>query len=93
MGSDIIRLRTDHPLVGRIFFMEGEKSLGAIMLGRGAESDVTIPDYPISNTTVRFNGPKKAILTDVGSTNGTFVEFERSSPTILALLKTEPVWY
>ena len=33
MGSDIIRLRTDHPLVGRIFFMEGEKSLGQIMLG------------------------------------------------------------
>jgi len=88
MGSDIIRLRTDHPLVGRIFFMEGEKSLGQIMLGRGADSDVTIPDYPISKHHCTFQWSKEGyILSDMGSTNGTFVEFERLEPNDPCLIE------
>lgn len=81
MGSDIIRVRTDHPLVGRIFFMEGKKAIGEIMLGRGSDSDVTIPDYPISKHHCTFQWSKEGyIITDVGSTNGTYVEFERLEP-------------
>jgi len=78
MSGGVPRLRTDHPLVGRVFFIEGNTSLGLITLGRDSDSDVTIPDYPISKNHCTFQYTTEGhVITDVGSTNGTYVEFDR----------------
>ena len=47
-------------------------------MGRGTEADLTVEDTGVSRLHVRFERTEYGtILTDLGSTNGTFVEDQR----------------
>ncbi len=59
---------------GRRFHLTGESTT----VGRGTEADITIEDTGVSRVHARFDVTEfGTILTDLGSTNGTFVEDQR----------------
>lgn len=64
----------EHPIID----VDGEKWLlteQVTVLGRGHEADITIDDSGVSRKHVELRvTPTGVILTDLGSTNGTFVE-------------------
>jgi len=66
-----------HPLLdidGRRFHLTGETTV----IGRGSEADIVVDDSGVSREHVKFERtPFGTILTDLGSTNGTFVEDQR----------------
>jgi len=68
---------TRYPLLdidGKQYHLTGE----ATIVGRGSESDIVIDDTGVSRQHVRFERTEYGtILTDLGSTNGTFVEDQR----------------
>lgn len=70
-------LNTRRPLIdvdGRRFHLTGESTT----IGRGTEADILIEDTGISRVHARFDVTEfGTILTDLGSTNGTFVEDQR----------------
>ena len=72
-----------HPLLdidGTRYYLTGE----ATVLGRGSESDIVVDDTGVSRRHVRLEvTPHGTILTDLGSTNGTFVEDQRVSEATL----------
>ncbi len=50
----------------------------ATVVGRGSEADIVVDDTGVSRTHIRFEVTEYGtILTDLGSTNGTFVEDQR----------------
>lgn len=52
-------------------------------IGRGAQSDLVLPDDSVSTTHARLDFEDGAWrLTDLGSTNGTFVESVRLAPEV-----------
>ena len=54
---------------------------GPIMLGRSGDNDIAIPEYSISKRQCTFEFEPDGIkITDLGSTNGTFVEDVRIPP-------------
>lgn len=67
----------DHPIID----IDGEKWLlteEVTVIGRGSEADITVNDSGVSRKHVEFRiTPSGVILTDLGSTNGTFVEGHR----------------
>lgn len=67
----------DHPIID----IDGEKWLltePVTVVGRGSEADITINDSGVSRQHVEFRvTPSGVILTDLGSTNGTYVEGHR----------------
>lgn len=66
-----------HPIID----VDGEKWLlteDVTVIGRGSEADITVSDSGVSRKHVEFRiTPSGVILTDLGSTNGTFVEGHR----------------
>ena len=68
---------TRRPLIdvdGRRFHLTGESTT----IGRGTEADIVIEDTGVSRVHARFDVTEfGTILTDLGSTNGTFVEDQR----------------
>lgn len=66
-----------HPIID----IDGEKWLlteDVTVLGRGSEADIAVNDPGVSRQHVEFRiTPSGVILTDLGSTNGTFVEGHR----------------
>lgn len=66
-----------HPLIdigGQRYHLTGEVTI----LGRGSEADVVVPDTGVSRKHVKLEVTDfGTILTDLGSTNGTFVEDQR----------------
>ena len=54
------------------------------VIGRGTEADIVVDDNGVSRRHVRFEvTPEGTILTDLGSTNGTFVEEQRITEVTL----------
>jgi len=54
------------------------------VIGRGTESDIVVDDNGVSRRHIRFEvTPEGTILTDLGSTNGTFVEEQRVNEVTL----------
>ncbi|WP_062381059.1 FhaA domain-containing protein [Demequina pelophila] len=72
-----------HPLLdidGVRYYLTGESTV----LGRGGEADIVVDDTGVSRRHVRLEvTPHGTILTDMGSTNGTFVEDQRVSEATL----------
>jgi hypothetical protein len=70
-------LNTRRPLIdvdGRRFHLTGESTT----IGRGTEADILIEDTGVSRVHARFDVTEfGTILTDLGSTNGTYVEDQR----------------
>ena len=70
-------LNARRPLIdvdGRRFHLTGESTT----VGRGTEADIVIEDTGVSRVHARFDVTEfGTILTDLGSTNGTFVEDQR----------------
>jgi diguanylate cyclase (GGDEF)-like protein len=69
------------PVPGRVFRM-GAESKRAYVAGRASEADFAIPDATVSRQHARFwiecgSGEDRALVEDLGSTNGTFVNGER----------------
>jgi hypothetical protein len=66
-----------HPLIdigGHRYHLTGEVTI----IGRGSEADIVVPDTGISRRHVKLEVTEfGTILTDLGSTNGTFVEDQR----------------
>lgn len=66
-----------HPIID----IDGQKWLltePVTVIGRGSEADITVNDSGISRRHVEFRiTPSGVILTDLGSTNGTYVEGHR----------------
>lgn len=66
-----------HPLIdigGQRYHLTGEVTV----IGRGSEADIVIPDTGVSRKHVKLEVTDfGTILTDLGSTNGTFVEDQR----------------
>lgn len=64
----------EHPILD----INGEKWLlteAVTVVGRGSEADITVDDSGVSRKHVEFRvTPSGVILTDLGSTNGTYVE-------------------
>ncbi|MSS84055.1 DUF2662 domain-containing protein [Actinomycetaceae bacterium WB03_NA08] len=64
----------DHPIID----IDGEKWLlteAVTVVGRGSEADITVNDSGVSRKHVEFRiTPTGVIITDLGSTNGTYVE-------------------
>jgi len=59
---------------GRRFHLTGPTTV----IGRGSEADIVVDDTGVSRTHIRFEVTDLGtILTDLGSTNGTFVEDQR----------------
>jgi pSer/pThr/pTyr-binding forkhead associated (FHA) protein len=70
-------------LAGRVWFIErrGRKGGAALTVGRSAENDLVIPEYSLSRNHCAFGYDYKGVfVTDLGSTNGTFVEGRRLEP-------------
>lgn len=68
------------PLFGKMVLLQ----TGSVVLGRSADADITIDDEGISRRHVRLDYKKgKTIITDMGSTNGTYVNGERIAETEL----------
>ena len=67
----------DHPIID----IDGERWLltePVVVLGRGSEADIKVDDSGVSRKHVELRvTPSGVILTDLGSTNGTFVEGHR----------------
>lgn len=67
----------DHPIID----VDGEKWLlteDVTVVGRSSKADITVDDAGVSRKHVEFRiTPDGVILTDLGSTNGTFVEGHR----------------
>jgi hypothetical protein len=76
--TDLNETLTLSKLVGRVFPLIKNRNSppGPVLIGRSAESDVTIPDYSISNRHCFFvlASGQGVQLGDSGSTNGTFVD-------------------
>jgi len=54
------------------------------VIGRGTEADIVVDDNGVSRKHIRFEvTPEGTILTDLGSTNGTFVEEQRVTEVTL----------
>ncbi|WP_062464998.1 FhaA domain-containing protein [Demequina soli] len=72
-----------YPLIdidGTRYYLTGE----ATTLGRGSESDIVVDDSGVSRRHVRLEVTDHGtILTDLGSTNGTFIEDQRVSEATL----------
>jgi len=70
-------LNSRRPLIdvdGRRFYLTGESTT----VGRGTEADIVIEDTGVSRVHARFDVTEfGTILTDLASTNGTFVEDQR----------------
>jgi hypothetical protein len=66
-----------HPLIdigGQRYHLTGEVTV----VGRGTESDIVVPDTGVSRKHIKLEVTEfGTILTDLGSTNGTFVEDQR----------------
>lgn len=81
--TDLNETVTLSKLVGRVFPLVKSRHTapGPILVGRGADSDVTIPDYSVSSRHCYFVfGGKDVLLSDCGSTNGTFVDNRQLAP-------------
>ena len=76
-------LNTRRPLIdvdGQRFHLTGEITT----IGRGTEADIVIEDTGVSRVHARFDVTEfGTILTDLGSTNGTFVEDQRINEVTL----------
>jgi len=70
-------------LVNRVFPVEKapHSPRGPILVGRSDDNDVAIPEYSISKRHCFFDFlPEGIMVTDCGSTNGTFVGEQRIQP-------------
>lgn len=77
-------------LVDRVFAVEKapHSPRGPIVVGRSDETDVPIPEYSISKRHCFFEFlPEGIMVTDCGSTNGTFVGNQRLAPGERALVR------
>lgn len=74
---------TRNPLLdidGTRYHLTGAQTI----VGRGGESDIVVDDNGVSRMHVKFEvTPRGTVLTDMGSTNGTFVEDQRVSEVTL----------
>jgi len=62
------------PMLGRLFPL----SVGVTLLGRGQECDIVIKDNRVSRKHLKLKwGDEKAVIEDLKSTNGTFVNGEK----------------
>ncbi|GMA33114.1 FhaA domain-containing protein [Litorihabitans aurantiacus] len=72
-----------HPLIdidGKRYLLTGE----ATVLGRGTESDIVVDDTGVSRRHLEIRRTARGVVvTDLGSTNGTFVEGNRISAATL----------
>lgn len=77
-------------LVDRVFAVEKapHSPRGPIVMGRSDDTDVPIPEYSISKRHCFFDFlPEGIMVTDCGSTNGTFVGVHRLAPGDQALVR------
>ena len=77
-------------LVNRVFTVEKapHSPRGPIVVGRSDDTDVLLPEYSISKRRCFFDFlPEGIMVSDCGSTNGTFVGDQRLAPGEQALVR------
>ena len=81
-----------HPLAGLAFFLRSSPSSTSVVLGRGTDCDLTIPDASVSETHCRIEvGDEGVQVVDLGSTNGTSINLTRLVANEAALLGDEDI--
>jgi hypothetical protein len=81
-----------HPLAGLAFFLRSSRKPISVVLGRGVDSDLTIPDPSVSERHCRIQvGDEGVQVVDLGSTNGTNINLARLVPDQAALLGDEDI--
>lgn len=70
-----------HPLEGHAFFLKNSDNRPYVVIGRGTDCDITIPDRSVSEEHCRLEiAADGVIVVDLSSKNGTRVNHERVAP-------------
>lgn len=81
-----------HPLAGYAFFIRAGRQTAAVLIGRGQQCDLTVPEQSISDEHCRIEVTEEGVVAiDLGSTNGTSVNLHRLRPEQAALLADEDI--
>lgn len=81
-----------HPLAGYAFFIRAGQTLTRVLIGRGQQCDLTVPERSISDEHCRIEVTDEGVVAiDLGSTNGTSVNLHRLRPEDPALLADEDI--
>jgi hypothetical protein len=91
-GSKLRHAEGDHPLAGSAFFLRPTGDQRYIVVGRGNDCDLTIPDMSVSDEhCVLAITDEGVTVTDNDSTNGTAVNLRRLEPHRPKLLADEDI--
>jgi hypothetical protein len=91
-GSKLRHAEGDHPLAGSAFFLRPTGDQRYIVVGRGPNCDLTIPDTSVSDEHCVLAITEDGVtVTDNDSTNGTAVNLRKLAPHTPELLADEDI--
>jgi hypothetical protein len=82
----------EHPLAGYAFFIRAGRRQAPVLIGRGQQCDLTVPERSISDEHCRIEITDQGVVAvDLGSTNGTSVNLQRLRAEEPAMLADEDI--